>query len=184
MKITSVLNLIVLVLIALLITACNPTNKLQAESLSISNSMIPSSQDVSILCDEQIDLNSRLVEEMELNEDYLQFDTIANRLTASESLFFSISDGENRKNDLKDSICKLVSVSASYILEEDINKPLSKGEAILHKAAFCSDAIAVNGLIDFGASLSQVNDDGETALDVAKKYGNEEVIAILTNEVK
>jgi len=68
----------------------------------------------------------------------------------------------------------LIASKADFAYADSFN-----GSTALHHAAFNNRASICRVLIDEGASLTAVNRDGQTPLEVAKKKGNAECAAIL-----
>jgi uncharacterized protein len=60
-----------------------------------------------------------------------------------------------------------------------LNARQQQGWTSLHEAAQNGDPAMVKLLLDHGADRLLANDDGTTALDLAKKSGNSEVIRLL-----
>jgi len=61
----------------------------------------------------------------------------------------------------------------------DLSYADSGGWTALHCAAGCGHALTCRVLIDEGASLTAVNSDGQTPLELAKKREHAEVVAEL-----
>jgi ankyrin repeat protein len=66
----------------------------------------------------------------------------------------------------------------------DINRPVADGFTPLITAAATGNVEMVRTLIDAGALATVIDDEGESALSVAKKKGHKEVAAFLAAEIK
>ena len=64
----------------------------------------------------------------------------------------------------------------------DVQAPTGKGNTPLHIAAFRGHVNAVRLLLRHGADRAARNPGGETAADLARRYGQDEVVRVLTSE--
>jgi ankyrin repeat protein len=64
----------------------------------------------------------------------------------------------------------------------DVNFRDEWGLTALITATFCNDPAIVNILLKAGANKDIKNNDGKTALDIAKEYDYQEIIELLTTK--
>jgi len=65
---------------------------------------------------------------------------------------------------------------------EDVNLQDEWGWTALITATFCNDPAIVKLLLRAGAKLDLQNNEGKTALDIAKEYDYQEIVELLTTK--
>ena len=97
-----------------------------------------------------------------------------------------LTENEEKKTPLHIAICKknLEAIELLLLAKANLNKRDAIGNTALHYASLNGLESVVNNLLDANANTDIVNNDGKTALDIAKSQNNEVIIKALETKSK